>query len=430
MSPQDREDMARIRQPGPDDPLTKCQNKIHKLGAQLLDYIRRDDGTPAYFDCDDDTGARTFVVFDIPPKGETLTTVKVNLERSKAQVKDLEEQLATKNLEITALKDFYDKIKGTELKAVVPPAGGSPQVTNTFSDPSTAATSMTLIRPEPNKSTPVNRVATSLDTNHKTAIKSRESMAPEIPARETAGSSVESSHPNVEHSDGNEDSSDADGSEYVSDAADSSDSDGDAKKKIGHKKHPATTTPFNTPQRKKLKAEKPQPKPYITSDDEVIPVGKFMFTRDVMAINIKARPWIFEWPKNSGNLMVLKCPGGCNMSGHTGWYVDNPLYKDYARLHYMGAHKKGTPMKLIMSSGGRRIVPDPDNETEKAMSKEQFRKRVLDLNKQTNNIRMQDTENWYVQPGREEARWQQAKRRADLALQKNGIRLKQKNKER
>lgn len=65
------QDMARIWQPGPDDPLTKCQNKIHDLGAELLGYVRRGDGTPAYFDCDDDTGARTFVIFDIPPKSES-----------------------------------------------------------------------------------------------------------------------------------------------------------------------------------------------------------------------------------------------------------------------------------------------------------------------------------------------------------------------
>ncbi|TLS27590.1 hypothetical protein PpBr36_04166 [Pyricularia pennisetigena] len=429
MSHQDQE-MARIRQPGPDDPLTICQNKIHVLAAELLSYVRRDDETPAYFDCDDDTGARTFVCYDVPPKGQTLTTVKVDLERSEAKAKKLEQQLAaerqtvaTQKREIIALTDFYNKIKGTELQGMARPQGASPQVSNVAS---TAATGTKLIKVKAKKSALSNGVATSPDNNDK-AAKALESTLRDSPDRDEPGSFVDTnSHPGVKNDDSEEESSsDAEGSEYLEDAVIASDSEMDTKEtKKSPNKHPATTAPSKAPKRKKVKVEESQPKTYATSDGDVIPEGKFIFVREVEAINVKLRPFVFEYPENSGKMLVLQCPSpdGCNMSGGSCWFVDNPLYKDFARLHYIAFHhthcrKRDPTLDLIVSSGSMRVVPDPKNKDEQAMSTEQFKKKTLNINKETKKVRT-SSRKWYVMPGREEVRWKGVEKKAKANLGK------------
>ncbi|TLD23993.1 hypothetical protein PspLS_06310 [Pyricularia sp. CBS 133598] len=430
--------MARIRQPGPDDPLTKCQNKIHELGAELLRYVRRDDGTPAYFDCDDDTGARTVVIYDIPPKGETLTTVRVDLKRSEAKVKKLEEQLAAEQqtiaaqkLQITALTDFYDNIKATELKAVEPVVSLSSQPSSPLLDLNASSVTSSKSPPIKSKTTKDTHADGDSTPPNKTKTETPKPIAQDHPARNQKPASnlagkKRSRHddPDAEYSDSNDGDSPAAGdSEYSStDPGDSSDSEAEGQKQKSNPSKPAAATvaSANTPQRKKAKVEKPQPKAYTTSDGEVIRAGKFMFAHEVEAISIKTRPYLFEYPEGSGNIMALKCrsSSGCSMSGRSGWFVDNPLNEDYAIYHYMGSHTKDPTMDRIISAGGRRVVPDPDNEEEHTMSSEQFRKKLSNINKETNRIRLQSYKNWHVDPKRVETRLKSAKKRAKLAWQK------------
>ncbi|ELQ36473.1 hypothetical protein M0657_010284 [Pyricularia oryzae] len=421
------QDMARIWQPGPDDPLTKCQNKIHDLGAELLGYVRRGDGTPAYFDCDDDTGARTFVIFDIPPKSESLTTIKVDLKRSEANVKRLEEQLATQNLEIMALKEFYDKIKGTELKAVKPLAGASSQGSDPLSDVSmslVAANKPTLIKIKATKGP-----NTDGDPSPSNEIKAKrpDSSGQDQSDRNLTGRNKPRDRgSNAEDSESTEsDPSAVEDSEYSgADPMNSSDSEAKAKKKTPNpkKRAAATTAPSHTPQRKKAKAKEPEPdrepETYKTAGGEVLVEGNFIFLRDIQEMPIKRRLYVFEYPEDSNNFWVLRCPSShCNMSGHTGWFVDHPVYKDYAVNHYMAFHERSRSMQKIVSAGGTRVVPDLEDETEGAMSDEQFHEKILNFNDETKQIRLQ-TREWSVHPERQDDRCKKVEKKAKWVWKK------------